>query len=148
MKIYTDETNKISIKHPSSWEYLANSATVFILRRPMEEQGQIFRENINLIINDSRKLKLKEYVGAAKVQLQDQISGYTELSTEYLEINERKYARIIYQHNTYDLPLQVAYYLTLYKGKSYNLTCSSTHQNFEKYLPTFQKMINSFTIHN
>ena len=73
---------------------------------------------------------------------------YVELSIKYSELGERKYVRIIYQHNTYGLPLQVAYYLTLNKGKSYSLTCSSTHQNFDKYLPIFQKMINSFTIHN
>ena len=139
MKVYSDEANEISIKYPSSWEYQANPATIFILIRPVEEQGQIFRENINLIIDDDQNLNLQEYVGAGKIKMRNMLSGYVELSTKYFELGGRKYARIIFQHNTQDLPLQVAYYLTLHKGKSYNLTCSSTHQNFETYLPIFQK---------
>lgn len=146
MKTYTDEKTNTSIKYPVDWTYQENPSTVFILMRPLEEPKQIFKENVNLIINDGQGLNLQEYVGVAKVQMRNNLVNYTEISTEYLELGGRKYARIIYQHNPQNLPLKVAYYLTIHNGKSYNLTCSTTQQNFEKYLPVFQEMIQSFKI--
>lgn len=146
MKTYTDEASKTSIQYPSNWEYQANPATSFILIRPLEKEGQIFRENVNLIINDGQGLELKEYVGAAKMQLKSQLPNYKVVSTDYIELGGKKYAQIIYQHDAQNLPLQVAYYILLHKGKSYNLTCSTTRDNFETYLPIFKKMVSSFTI--
>lgn len=146
MKSYIDEISKISIEYPLGWKYQASPVTSFILIRPLEEEDQVFRENINLIINDSQDLKLKEYVGAAKMQLKSQLPNYKVLSTEYIELGGKKYAQIIYQHDAQNLPLQVAYYILLHKGKSYNLTCSTTRDNFETYLPVFKKMVSSFTV--
>lgn len=146
MKTYTDTASNTSMQYPSNWEYQANPATSFILIRPLEKEGQIFRENVNLIINDGQGLELKEYVGAAKMQLKSQLPNYKVISTDYIELGGKKYAQIIYQHDAQNLPLQVAYYILLYNGKSYNLTCSTTRNNFETYLPVFQKMISSFTV--
>ena len=148
MKTYTDNTTKTSINYPINWEYQANPATVFILIRPLEKQGQTFRENVNLIINDGQGLVLQEYVGAAKVQLRKSLSNYKALSTDYLEFGGRKYARIIYTHSAQNLSLQVAYYLTLDNNQSYNLTYSSIQQNFKEYLPVFEKMMSSFKLKN
>lgn len=146
MKTYTDEDSKTCLQYPSNWEYQANPVTSFILIRPLEKEGQIFRENINLIINDSQGLELKEYVGVVKIQLKSLLPNFKALSTEYIELGGKKYAQIIYQHDAQNLPLQVAYYILLHKGKSYNLTCSTTRDNFETYLPIFKKMVSSFTV--
>lgn len=146
MKTYTDNQAGLSINYPSTWEYQANPRTVFILIRPLEKQGQVFRENVNLIINDDQDLTLQEFTGVAKMQLRKQLQGYKELSTETVELGGKQYAKIIYQHNTNNLPLKVAYYILLHNGKAYNLTCSSTQANFEKYLPVFEKMVSSFTV--
>lgn len=146
MKTYTDEEAEVSIKYPATWDYQQNPQTTFIFMRPLEKEGQIFKENVNLIINNDQGLSLEEYVGASKAQLNNQLPGYKLLSTEYLELGGKKYGRIIYQHNAQNLPLQVAYYIYLEGGKAYNLTCSTIRKNFEEYLPVFQKMVSSFKV--
>jgi hypothetical protein len=146
MKTFTDDLTKTHINYPSNWDFIENPATVFILMRPIEEQGQIFRENVNLIINESQGLTLAEYLKAAQKQLATQLPNYKELEVSYVEFGGKKYARIIYQHNSNNLPLQVAYYLLIHKKKVYNLTCSSVQDSFDKYLPLFQEMMISFTI--
>lgn len=146
MKTHTDEGSKTSIKIPSNWVYQANPATSFILIRPLEKEGQVFRENINLIINNNQDFELKEYVGAAKMQLKRQLLNFKVISTDYLELGDKMYAQIIYLHVAQNLPLQVVYYITLDKGKAYNLTCTTTRDNFEIFLPIFKKMVSSFTI--
>ncbi|GIV28845.1 MAG: hypothetical protein KatS3mg027_2659 [Bacteroidia bacterium] len=146
MKTYTDNETGVSINYPSTWEYRENPRTVFILIRPLEKEGQVFRENVNLIINDDQDLTLQEYTGVAKMQLRKQLQGYKELSTETVELGGKQYTRIIYQHSINNLSLQVAYYILLQNGKAYNLTCSSTQIDFEKYLPVFEKMVSSLTV--
>lgn len=146
MQTYKNNDKGFSIKYPSTWEYNASERTEFILIRPLEKQDQVFRENVNLIISDSQNLNLKEFTGVTKSQLKGQIRGYKELSTDYLELGGKKVARIIFQHNTYDLPLQAAYYIYLHNGKSYKITCTSTRKNFDEYKPIFQKIISSFNV--
>lgn len=136
----------INIEYPETWEKQENHRTVFLLMRPIEKKGQTFRENINLIIMEDHGLELKEYTALSKVQLKSQLSGYNELSTEYIKLGGKKYCRLIYQHNTNNFPLQVAYYIYLHNGKSYNLTCTSTMLNFDKYFPLFEKIISSFEV--
>jgi len=146
MKIYSDNKTGITINYPLNWEYQQNMRTIFIFMRPLEVQGQIFRENINLIINSAKNLSLQEYAGAAKVQFSSQLPGYKEFSTNYLEINGNKYARIIYEHKTNNLPLKVAYYITIKKDKAYCITCSATDVTFNKYYSVFEQMMQSFKI--
>jgi hypothetical protein len=47
---------------------MAYPNTVFLLIRPLEEQGQELRENVNLIISDSKGLTLDEYAALTKLQ--------------------------------------------------------------------------------
>ncbi|HOS83622.1 MAG TPA: PsbP-related protein [Bacteroidales bacterium] len=148
METYINKLSNTLIRYPASWENIETESTVFLLIRPVEEVGQIFRENVNLIIDNRNGLNLQEFVGAAKVQLRTQLPNYKEISTDYIELGGKQYARIVYQHSTNNLPLQVAYYIYIHKNKAYNLTCSSTQSNFELYLPIFEKMISSFTILN
>ncbi len=146
MKTLRLEDKKISIQYPDTWETMENPNTVFILIRPLEKQNQIFRENVNLIVDDAKGLGIQEYTGFMKKQLNNQLPGYKELSSNFLKINNKDYVRIIYRHNTNNLPLQVANYTFIYKEKAYQLTCSSTQSKFEDYLPIFEKMISSFRI--
>jgi hypothetical protein len=53
MKMHIDKATQTSIEYLSNWEYQANPLTILILIRPVEEIGQIFRENVNLVISDA-----------------------------------------------------------------------------------------------
>ena len=146
MKTFRLDNKKISIEYPTAWEYLENTNTVFILIRPLEELGQAFRENVNLIIDNAQGLPLAEYVRLSKAQLSQQLDGFKEVSKEEVKVNEKECVRLIYKHTASNLYLQAACYFIPYKGKVYQLTCSSTQSKFSTYLTTFEKMINSFEL--
>jgi hypothetical protein len=146
MKTFRLDGKKISIDYPATWVYLDNSSTVFILIRPLEQQGQSFRENVNLIIDNAQRLPLAEYVRLSKTQLNQQLAGFKEVSKDEVIINDEECIRIIYQHTASNLNLIIACYFIPFKGNIYQLTCSSTQSNFNIYFPTFEKMVNTFKL--
>ena len=145
-KTHTDAGAGVSIDYPHTWEFMENPQTVFILIRPLEEPGQQFRENVNLVVGPSQKLTLKEYTEQAKGQMEMYLSGFMIKSTDYEKINGREYAKIVYWHTTNNLPLQVVYYITLKNDKAYNLTFSAIVKSFDKYEPVFNNIVQSFKI--
>lgn len=148
MKTYIDKTYNFNIQYPDTWKELDNPSTVCLFIRPLEKEGQLFRENINLIIDKSQGFELKEYVGATKMQFQTQLKDYNHVSTDYIKFSDIEFGQVIYQHNLSSLSLQGVYYVCIIKGKAYNFTCSTTQQNFKKYYPLFEEMIKSFSLND
>uniref|UniRef100_A0A0N4ZHB6 Lipoprotein n=1 Tax=Parastrongyloides trichosuri TaxID=131310 RepID=A0A0N4ZHB6_PARTI len=79
MKDYSDKD--LTISYPETWENMTYPKTVFLLIRPVEEQGQKFRENVNLIISESKGLTLDEYGALAKLQLQKHLKNVEIITT-------------------------------------------------------------------
>ena len=136
----------ISISYPITWETGSHASAKFLFFRPVEEVGQQFRENINLVESDNRGLELTAYCAACKAQLSKLLNGYKEISTEYLTINGKKFCQLVYQHNTNGLPLQAALFVCVHNAKAYQFTCSALQTTYEKFAPVFKKMMSSCEI--
>lgn len=143
-KVY--KTDGISIEYPVDWEVSSHLSAKFIFLRPIEEEGQQFKENINLVVGDAKGLKLGEYLIACKSQLAKVLNGYKDISTEFMILNNEEFCRVVYRYNVNGLSLKVALFISIHNGKAYQFTCSSLETTYEKYLPTFMKMMNSCRI--
>ena len=144
--LYEDAKHGVSIKHLSNWTFVENPKTAFIFIRPMEEQGQKFKENINLTVVDIGNAKLSKLVEMSLKNMDKLLVDYKKIGTEYLKIDSKEYAKTTYTHNMQGLPLKVMLYQVMKNNKGYNLTCTSTGDTFNKYAPVFEEMIKSFDI--
>lgn len=146
MKEYSG--NGLTISYPDTWENMTYPNTVFLLIRPLEEQGQKFRENVNLIISDSKGLTLDEYTALTKLQFPKQLKNFEIIATNSKTIDGRPCKEIVYTHNHSDLQIEVAYYLFIIKGKAYEFTCSTLQSNYNTYYPLFSKIMSSLKFNN
>lgn len=146
MKEYSG--NGLTISYPDTWENMAYPNTVFLFIRPLEEQGQKFRENVNLIISDSKGLTLDEYAALTKLQFPKQLKNFEIVATNNKTIGGKPCKEIVYTHSHSDLQIEVAYYLFIIKGKAYEFTCSTLQSCYNTYYPLFSKIMNSLKFNN
>ena len=143
---YTDNKNKIAIKHPANWVQKPVDGAAFFFIRPKEETGQKFAENINLIIDPPDDLSLDEYAGVARNKLKTEMKDYQEIKCEYAKYNKRDFFKINYTFTYNQLKMHDVYYVTIYQGKAYSLTCSAITTTFTRFYPVFEAMMGSFEI--
>ena len=143
---YTDDKEKVFIKYPTTWVHKPYPTSVFMFMRPIEEKGQKFRENINLVVGDAERLDVNEYLIDARKKMKESMVGFQELQSEYIKINGLDFARVVYQFNDSHLVIKSVFYLTVYNGKAYSLNCTALDTTFERFYPLFQQMAESFKI--
>ena len=150
---YTDPKEKVSIKYPATWESKPNSAVsdkdvkgVFMFMRRYEEQGQKFRENINLVVGPAQDLYLIEYLADARTKMKQSMEGFKELKSDYIKINGLDFVRMVYEFNNSQLVIKSVLYLTVHNDKAYSLNCTALNTTFDKYYPLFETMAKSFKI--
>jgi hypothetical protein len=146
MKEYSG--NGLTISYPDTWENMTYPNTVFLLIRPLEEQGQKFRENVNLIISDSKGLTLDEYAALTKLQFPKHLTNFEIVATNNKIIGGKSCKELVYRHDHNDLQLKVVYYLFIINDKAYEFTCSTLQSNYNYYYPVFSNMMNSLVFNN
>ena len=145
-KTYTDAKHGLSMQYPSTWASRTVEGTVLFLSRPVEEAGQKFTENVNLIIDPPDDLDLDEYGTVARERLPKQLTNYKELNVEKVKLGGRDYIRITYTFDFKNLKMHDVYYVMVYKNCSYNFSCSALETTYKKFFPVFEKMIGSFRV--
>jgi hypothetical protein len=145
-KTYENNKEGISIKYPETWTNIENNKTIFILIRPIENEEQRFRENVNLVITPANGVKLNKYSEMSLSQMNIFLKEYKKESTVFISLNGKEYAKTTYTHNANGLQLKVAFYQTIYKGKGFNITCSALIDTFNNFAPIFEEMISSFEV--
>jgi len=143
---YTDPKEKVSVKYPDNWRPHLNPQTVFMFMRPVEENGQKFRENINLVIGDAQDLALVEYLVDGRVKMKDQMPGFKELKSQFVKINGIDFVRMIYTFTNSGLVIKSVLFLAVDNGRAYSLTCTAIDSTFDRFYPLFEKMGESFKI--
>ena len=145
-KKYTDAKEKVSINYPATWVKFPYSLSVFMFMRPVEEKGQRFKENINLVVGDAQDLYLIEYLLDSRTKMKDQMEGFKELKSEFIKINGLDFVRMIYEFRNGNLVLKSVLYLAVKNGKAYSLTGAALDSTFDRFYPLFQDMAKSFRI--
>ena len=143
---YSDAKEKVSIKYPATWEHKPYSTVVFMFMRRIEEQGQKFRENVNLAVGSAEDLYLIEYLEDARKKFKDTYPDFKELKSLFIKINGLDFVRMIYRFSNKQLVVQSVLYLTVQNGKAYSLTCTGLDTTFDKFYPTFEEIAHSFRI--
>ncbi len=145
-KTYTDTKEKISIKYPATWEQMPHPTSVFKLMRPVEENGQRMRENINLVVGPAQDLALIEYLEDARKKYKEGFDGFKELKSEFIKINGIDFVRMVYVFTNSKQAIKCVLYLAVNNDKAYSLNCTALEGTFDRFYPLFETMAKSFRI--
>jgi hypothetical protein len=146
LQTYSNAQKGITLQLPANWIKKEVPETVFFFKRPKEEAGQTFAENISLITNPPDDLSLEEYATVARNKLREQIAGFHEVKFDYIKINKRQFFRIIYSFTYGSNKMKDIYYVTMKDGCTYDFTCSALETTFKRFFPVFEKIMHSCII--
>ncbi|MEO9869815.1 hypothetical protein [Ekhidna sp.] len=139
-------TDQYSIKYPSTWEVnqTGQMGMAFGLFSPAGMQGDQFRENVNLIIQDisSQNLDLVDFVSLSENQIT------TMIVDGNLLVSEKKdgYHQMIYTGTMGQYKLKFQQYYWVIGGNAYILTFTAEQNQYDNYIGVAQQLMDSFEI--
>lgn len=141
---------KYSIAYPTDWELNTSEQmnTSFILFSPLTSPEDVFRENVNLLIQDlsTYSLDFDAYIALSVKQLpslfpQGKIHESIKVATETL-----LYQKIIYSGLQGETLLKFMMYCWVIDKTAYVLTLSCEASKFDSYNETGEEILNSFNL--
>ena len=144
-----DETD-YSIQYPDTFD-LDKSGQMgmsFILLSKQTSQQDLFRENVNLLIQDltGQNIDLDKYVEISEGQIKTMITDGDLLESKRLTDKNKKFQRVIYtgKQGQYDLKWQQFYWVENKKAYVLTLTCEINQYN--KYVSVGENIMKTFMI--
>lgn len=137
------------IQYPSSWQLdqSASMQTSFVLYGRQLAEGK-FRENVNLIMQDisGYNLDLAGYAKLSEDQINIAMANGKILESKQVTVSGITHHMIIYQGDFNQYKLKWKQYYWIVQNKAYVLTFTATQETFEEFLPTADRILNSFSI--
>lgn len=147
-KTHTD--NGFQIQYPSEWELsLAKQmGSSFILFSPLENKDDLFRENVNLIIQDIKGMNigLEKYAQISESQIKLMMTNAQILESKVIEKNGRRVYHLVYTADMgiYHLKFMQNYFIQ--NEKAYVLTFTADQKNYDRYIKVGSEILNTFEL--
>ncbi len=145
----TLNTETYSIQYPLDWELNQNGlmGTSFILFSALEPEGDQFRENINLLIQDlsTYNIDLNQYTEISEGQIKTMITNSVLIESKRIKVGSEEYHQLIYTGDQGIFRLQFEQYYWVRDKKAFVLTFTCEQDKFSKYKELGEAILNSFT---
>jgi PsbP len=142
---YLDPANKYSIDYPKDWTK-ATIPTGIAFLSPKESAGDIFQENVNVMVQDLTDpgMTLDQFTAFNKKQLVDNIGASAVISILPAKLAGESAKVALYSMNYQGHPLKIKQFWFIKNKKSYILTYTAFPAQYTKYEGTATQVINSF----
>ncbi len=142
------DTETYSIQYPLDWELNQNGqmSSSFVLFSALEPDEDLFRENVNLLIQDlsAYNLDLNQYTELSEGQVKTMIANSSIIESKRIKIGSEEYHRLIYTGDRSTFRLQFEQYYWVRNKKAFILTFTSEQDTFSKYKELGEAILNSF----
>ena len=149
--VYESPVHTIRIQYPDGWEILiqstSNSSLSLRFNSPLENDTDIFRENVLLVIDTiSNNTALSNYTSAALTSYLELYPDlrFVDVSSTNLSNNTIPAYKLV-ASRTQD-GLEFMQIFAMKDGQIYTILYSSENTRYSTYLPIIEKMINSFEV--
>lgn len=139
-----------SIQYPDTFD-LDKSGQMgmsFILLSKQTSQQDLFRENVNLMIQDlsGRNIDLDKYVEISEEQIKTMIMDGNLIGSKRMTDKNKEYQRLIYtgKQGQYDLKWQQLYWVE--NNKAYVLTLTCEVKQYNNYVSVGEEIMKTFII--
>jgi len=145
---FTSTDFNFTILCPATWEENKNINEIvpFIFEAPRDNENDFFRENVNAVVEVSRGYLLSQYVDLLVSKLQSRLANFKLSARGISDDNPLHPAWIIYDNAKGDLPLKFLSYFYKVGGNVIIVTGSAKIEEFDRYLPIFDIVCNSYKI--
>lgn len=146
-KKYT--SSKYSMRFPVSWD-LDESGRMGMAIQVLAQQASpedLFRENVNLVIQDLKKLPIKDldqYTAYSLAQIKTMMENSHVVSDERMRRNGQDCHRVVFKSEQDGMSFTFEQYYLIQK-KAYVLTLTCEADSFDTYLPIGESIMNSFS---
>jgi len=138
------------IQYPDSFDLNTSGqmGMTFILLSKQTSQQDLFRENINLLIQDltGQNIDLDKYVEISEGQIKTMITNGNIIESKRIKAADSEFQRVIYTGVQGQFNLKFEQYYWIVKSKAYVLTLTCEFNQFDKYNEVGEKIMNSFKI--
>ena len=145
-KTFTD-TN-YTIQYPPEWELNQSGlmGSSFILFQPLESSDDLFRENVNLLIQDvsGYHLDLDQYAEISENQVTTMITNSTLIESKRIKTGPEEYHRMIYTGDQGTYHLKFVQYYWIKEEKAIVLTFTCEQDKYEVNKEIGNTIMNSF----
>lgn len=140
-----------SIRYPGNWQMQTseNPQVALILMSPQENDSDLFRENINLLVQDLNGLNmdLNSYTKLSESQISQALKkAKIDLSKRLFDPQGNEYHKLIYsgEQGGYHLKFEQLY--RLHNNKAWVLTYTAVLDDFERFRKTGEAIMESLII--
>jgi serine/threonine-protein kinase len=149
IRIYTE--SDFSISFDADWQLDTSriaGSRFFLFSKP-ESNLDLFRENINLIIQNLSGLKMNmdQYIEVSLNQLEEYIPDCVVETSERSYINGNEIHKLIFTGSQNTSRLKFLQYVYIKEEKAYVLTFTGEQKKFDDYLERATNILNSFKFH-
>lgn len=146
----TIDESGFTIQYPDSLELNKSGqmGMTFILLTKQTSQQDLFRENVNLIIQDlaGQNINLDKYVEISERQIKTMITNGNIIESKRIKTSYSEFQKVIYTGVLGQFNLKFEQYYWIVKQKAYVLTLTCEINQFDKYQEIGEKIMNSFKI--
>ncbi len=151
LRNYTHPQYGFSIKYPVSWKYEENKGdelpVIFI--SGIENDLDIFKENVSVVVQNlsDTPMNLEEYTELAIKQMEVVFKESIEIvDSSPTNLSRRPAHQFIFLAKNPDVDLKYMSVWTVDGLTAYQITFTSTADDFDQFVEPFKKMIQSFKI--
>ena len=138
-----------TIDHPENWEVNTKGemGTKFILFSSLENPQDVFKENINLVVQDltGYDIDLKGFVEISEQQVNTYVTDGKILESKKLSKENVAYHKLIYTGKQGVYELKFEQYFWVLESKAYILTFTCEESNYLIYKMIAERILKSFS---
>lgn len=144
---------EVSMDYPKTWELdeSGKMMTTFILFAPVDDENDLFMENVNLLKQDLAEygmeaLSLEQYIDLTLAQLPTYVNGFELIGSEERTSNGLTYHELVYKGEQGVFALQFKQRIYLQNGVAYILTFTAEEERYAAYDQLSTELLGAFTI--
>lgn len=120
----------------------------FILMSKQISQDDLFRENVNLLIQNLAGLNidLDKFVEISEDQIKTMVTDGNLIESKRLNENNKEFQRLVYTGRQGQYYLKWQQFYLVENNRAYILTLTCEEDQYDKYLPVATEIMNTFTI--
>jgi len=160
---YSSSISGVKVKYPLNWQHAEQPVgRIYIIQffSPLQNDADNFRDNINIAIENlpNNRTNVTQYSNASIRVITRSLPGFNLIASNNSEnfhgspaaekIFTAKQAVLDKNLKAVALDLKMTQLYTLKNNKAYVITYAAETSNYDRYLPTVQKIIDSFQIMN
>ncbi|MEO1435179.1 MAG: hypothetical protein AAFV80_06545 [Bacteroidota bacterium] len=138
------------IQYPADWDVdtSGQSGTTFFLTSLLTGDGDTFRENVNLLLQDlsAYNMDLDEYIKISEEQIGQLFPDGQIISSDRFNTHQPEFHRLVYVGKQGTRSMQFLAYCWLIDKTAYILTFTCEEDQWADYGPTGERILKSFQL--